>query len=80
MPDDKKLLALIRKTGPLVAPSANPEGLSPAKNIVEARKYFGENVPVYIDGGRKIGKASTLVSLTGDTPIILRQGKAIIKI
>ncbi len=80
MPDDKKLLALIRKTGPLVAPSANPEGLSPAKNIVEAKKYFGENVSVYIDGGRKIGKASTLVSLTGDTPIILRQGKAIIKI
>ncbi len=80
MPDDKKLLALIRKTGPLVAPSANPEGLSPAKNFLEAKKYFGENVSVYIDGGRKIGKPSTLVSLTGDTPIILRQGKTIIKI
>ena len=42
---------VIARTGPLIAPSANPEGLPPAATIAEAKKYFGEKVDVYIDGG-----------------------------
>lgn len=32
----------LRHAGPIVAPSANPEGKPPAQNITEARAYFGE--------------------------------------
>jgi L-threonylcarbamoyladenylate synthase len=58
LPDDEKLRDLIDKTGPLVAPSANPEGLAPAMNIDEAREYFGDSVDFYVDGG----------TVTDDTP------------
>lgn len=48
---DGLLHDIIEKTGPLVAPSANPEGMPPARTIEEARDYFGDNVDLYIDGG-----------------------------
>lgn len=42
---------IIQQTGPLVAPSANPEGLKPARTIKQARKYFGDTIDLYVDGG-----------------------------
>lgn len=51
MPDATELRDLLRRTGPLIAPSANPEGLSPAMSIHEAVAYFGEKVDFYVDGG-----------------------------
>ena len=45
------LKEVIDKTGPLIAPSANPEGLTPARDISQAKKYFGDSIDVYIDGG-----------------------------
>lgn len=51
LPDDEDLRGLIRSTGPLIAPSANPQGFTPAMNINQAIKYFGESVDIYVDGG-----------------------------
>jgi L-threonylcarbamoyladenylate synthase len=51
LPDDEKLRQLIEKTGPLAAPSANPEGLPTAMSIDEAKAYFGDQVDFYVDGG-----------------------------
>jgi len=45
------LKKVVQAVGPVIAPSANPEGMPPARNIVEARAYFGDDVDVYIDGG-----------------------------
>lgn len=42
---------VIRATGPLIAPSANPEGEPPARTIIEAQAYFGAAVDYYHDGG-----------------------------
>lgn len=44
----RRFLAL---TGPLIAPSANPQGQPPARTIAEAREYFGDAVDYYADGG-----------------------------
>lgn len=75
IPRSKPLQSLLKKTGPLLAPSANPEGEKPATTIAEAKNYFGTAVDVYISAGKKIsGKPSTLVSLLSETPRILRQG------
>ncbi len=73
MPKKKKLTELLKKTGPLVAPSANPQGLTPAATILEAKKYFGETVDFYVPEGTKEGKASKIVSLLGLTPIVIRK-------
>lgn len=71
-PAKKSLRALLRKTGPLVAPSANIEGKRPARTIAEAQRYFGRKVDFYIDGGRLKGKASKLVTIAGGESVILR--------
>lgn len=52
LPDNESLRTLLGKTGPLIAPSANPEGAPPAMTITEAQEYFGEGVDFYIDEGR----------------------------
>ena len=59
---------------PLVAPSANKEGLPPAKSVREAMEYFGDKVDLYIDGGVLRGRSSTLIDVRGKKPKVLRQG------
>jgi L-threonylcarbamoyladenylate synthase len=51
LPADDELRALLKTTGPLIAPSANLQGKPPAKSIDEARAYFGEKVDFYADSG-----------------------------
>lgn len=70
----KSLRALLKKTGPLVAPSANPEGASSARTIREAKKYFGESVDFYIDGGRLYSLPSTLIAIKGGNVTMKRRG------
>jgi len=74
IPNKDDLIAIIKETGPLVAPSANPEGMPPAKKISEAKKYFGEDVDFYFDEGEAISLPSTLVKIDGEKIDILRQG------
>jgi L-threonylcarbamoyladenylate synthase len=63
IPKNTQLKELIKTTGALVAPSANPEGLPPAKNIYEAKGYFATEVDIYIDGGNLEGKASKIIKV-----------------
>src|SRR5258706_6817173 len=72
LPDDERLRELIKLTGPLIAPSANPEGLAPALNMAKAQEYFGDRVALYVDGGERNSLPSTLVSLVGDKLQVLR--------
>lgn len=46
------LKKIIETVGPVIAPSANPESLPPARNIAEAKSYFGDSVNLYVDGGK----------------------------
>lgn len=67
LPDNALLRSLLRSTGPLIAPSANPEGERPARSVGEAEGYFGENVDFYVDGGVAFeSEPSKLFSLTID--------------
>lgn len=69
-----ELAALIRQTGPLLAPSANPEGLPPATTIDEAEAYFGDRVAVYVDGGPVQGaRSSRIVRFVGDETVVVRE-------
>ncbi len=63
LPKNKQLQNILRKTGPLVAPSANISGKLPATTITEARKYFGNNVDFYLDGGRISREPSLLLEI-----------------
>ncbi len=66
LPENQSLRSLLLETGPLVAPSANTEGQPPAKNIAEAKKYFGDGVDMYVDAGNREGKPSKIIRLEKD--------------
>ncbi len=74
LPINMDLQKLLQETGPLIAPSANPEGLPTAQNIQEAQKYFNNKVDLYIDGGEIFGKASKVIKLHKDGSVsIIRE-------
>ena len=79
IPDDGSLRAFLRETGPLIAPSANPQGENPAETIAEAKEYFGDAVDFYIDGGVLQSPPSTIVKLESDRVTVLRPGAVEIK-
>jgi L-threonylcarbamoyladenylate synthase len=74
VPESEWLQELLSKSGPLVAPSANPEGKEPAKTISEAEAYFGNSVDFYLDQGKLEGELSTVVKLSDGKLEVLRQG------
>lgn len=64
LPDNHQLQTLLRATGPLIAPSANPQGMQPAMTIQEAIEYFGDRVDFYVDQGTvESPKPSTIIRL-----------------
>jgi L-threonylcarbamoyladenylate synthase len=75
IPNVPRLRMMLAKTGPLVAPSANFEGASPAYTITEAKRYFGENVEFYGNSGRMSSLPSTIIELQKGKITILRRGE-----
>jgi len=63
IPEDKILQNILKKTGPLVAPSANLEGEVPAETISQAKRYFKEKVDFYFNGGKRKGKPSIILEV-----------------
>lgn len=74
LPKKKSLIEILKRTGPLVAPSANPEDLKPAENITQAKKYFGDNVDFYLSGGTLKSKPSTLIEINKKEEIKVLRG------
>jgi L-threonylcarbamoyladenylate synthase len=69
-------VALARGLGtPIVGTSANLSGQPSALTAEEVYAQLGDRVDLIIDGGRcPGGKESTIVDLTVETPLILREG------
>lgn len=75
IPSSKKLLNLLEETGPLLTSSANRPGEPPANDIDQAKKYFGDKVDFYDDGGDLSNRQpSTLIRIVDDAVEVLRQG------
>jgi L-threonylcarbamoyladenylate synthase len=75
VPDDPRVLALLKQTGPLAVSSANSTGRPAAQTVEEAEEMLGPRVAVYLDGGPTAsGTPSTILDAAGSTPRVLRQG------
>lgn len=69
-------IALIKGLGtPIVGTSANLSGRPSPLTAEEVYSQLGDKVDLIIDGGRcPGGKESTVVDVTGETPLVLREG------
>lgn len=74
MPDHPLTLSLIKKTGPLTAPSANKSGRPSPTNPKHIEEDFGADLPILDGGSSKIGLESTVLNLSGGEITILRPG------
>jgi len=74
IPKDPDLQKILDITGPLITTSANHPSEEPAKNIKEAKKYFGEKIDFYVDGGELNGEPSTIIRVVDDAIEVLRKG------
>ncbi len=60
---------------PIVGTSANLSGRSSPLTADEVYAQFGDKVDLVIDGGKCLGgRESTVVDVTGKTPVVLREG------
>ena len=59
---------------PIFLTSANMSGEEVCKDSLEAEKVFGNKVKVYVEGKPFGGLATTIVDLTKEKPILIRQG------
>jgi L-threonylcarbamoyladenylate synthase len=76
MPDHPVAQALIREAmTPIAAPSANPFGYVSPTTAQHVRDGLGDRVDLILDGGScPVGVESTIVSLAGARPEMLRPG------
>lgn len=76
VPAQPVALALLQAVGrPVAAPSANRSGRISPTRAEHARQELGDAVALYLDAGpTAIGLESTVVSLLGERPLLLRPG------
>jgi len=76
IPDHPVPVALAQGVGvPIVGTSANLSGKPSSVTADEVCSQFGDKIDLVIDGGRcSVGRESTIVDVTGETPVVLREG------
>lgn len=76
MPDHPVAQTLLREAGtPIAAPSANPFGYVSPTTAQHVADGLGSKVDLILDGGScSVGVESTIISLAGPTPELLRPG------
>ena len=74
MPTDEFLLEVIADVGPLVCSAAGRPVDEPPHTVEDAREALGDHVALYVDDGVRDGAWSTIVDLTRDHALVLREG------
>lgn len=74
LPNHSLTADLIKKTGPLIGPSANISGNESGKEFASILDAFDHEVAGYEDDQAITGQDSTIVDLSGEKAKILRQG------
>nr|WP_281505731.1 L-threonylcarbamoyladenylate synthase [Streptococcus uberis] len=74
LPNHPLTANLIKKTGPLIGPSANISGNESGKEYASIIAAFDHEVAGYEDDQAITGQDSTIVDLSGEKAKILRQG------
>jgi L-threonylcarbamoyladenylate synthase len=75
IPDHPVALALLQAAGPLAVTSANLSGQANTRTAQEVMAQLGGKIDLILDGGETPGGLpSTVVDMTGEAPVVLREG------
>lgn len=75
IPANRICLAVVKQLGhPIVTTSANLSGEEPIGDPFQVESYLGKLIDLTIDGGILSADVSSVVSLIGDVPEVLRKG------
>lgn len=74
MPVDDLAMALVAEIGPLACTGANRHGQPVGATVGEAREQLGSAAALYVDGGPRTARPSTIVDVTGAETTVLRAG------
>ena len=74
IPNDERLLAVLRATGPLLVTSANASGQDTPKNVGEILEQLNGQPDLAIDGGEIKTIPSTIVNCRLNPPKVEREG------
>ncbi|WP_298435287.1 L-threonylcarbamoyladenylate synthase [Geobacter sp.] len=75
MPDNPICLAIVRELGhPIITTSANISGEEPIGDPFLVDQAMGKQLDLVVDGGILSADVSSVVSLIGDVPTVLRKG------
>jgi L-threonylcarbamoyladenylate synthase len=74
MPDDERLLAILRKTGPLLVTSANLHAEQVRESVADILPTLASEPDLVIDDGNRDTVSSTLVNCHRVPPVIQRVG------
>jgi tRNA threonylcarbamoyl adenosine modification protein (Sua5/YciO/YrdC/YwlC family) len=75
MPDNKICLSIVKELGaPIVTTSANLSGEDPIGDPWQVESELGKLLDIVVDGGELTADVSSVVSLIGDRPEVLRKG------
>lgn len=76
IPDNKVCLELVRQLGhPIITTSVNLSGEQHFSEPLEIEKEFSDKVDLIINAGILSNAPSSVIDLSGDSPVILRRGK-----
>jgi tRNA threonylcarbamoyl adenosine modification protein (Sua5/YciO/YrdC/YwlC family) len=75
IPDNNICLAIVKELGhPIVTTSANLSGEEPIGNPWQVDYDLGKQLDIVVDGGELSANVSSVISLIGDVPEVLRKG------
>lgn len=78
IPDNRVCMAIVQQLGaPIVTTSANLSGEEPVGDPYEIQRRFGGGLDLVVDGGLLTTDVSTVISMIGDRPEVLRQGSGL---
>jgi tRNA threonylcarbamoyl adenosine modification protein (Sua5/YciO/YrdC/YwlC family) len=76
IPDNKICLSIVRELGhPVVSTSVAPSRDEVLSDPKEIHARFGKLVDLVIDGGVLLSDLSSVVDLSGEVPVVIREGK-----
>ncbi len=78
IPDNKILIEIIKKVGPITSTTVNISGQPSAKTIEQATNIFGSKVDLYVENGVMESEPSTVIKLNESSFELLRQGKILL--